>query len=478
MKKLLLLAKPLSISIISILLISIFLRYYLLVNTQQLSKEFKLQNYREIYSSNTLEITSRLNSLSTVINWVCLEGSISGKKFYDMKKGSCETSFFQQRHQISLPEANDTILIFTLRLPREAEILFFFFMITQLASIVILIHATKKDEELKRLTEIKINKSARQMSHDIRSPLATLNTIINDLDKMPSDLLDLMQKSVKQINEISNKLLKEINNDYIYDSEVPQLTHVNLAKALDEIVFQKKIEYKEKTKISFELKTSANSEKMICLIDEIELKRSISNLLNNAAEAFVDGNHFKILIELSQQEGNAIISIKDSGMGIPLDILDKIGKSEITTKKSGNGLGLIHAMESVRNWNGSLDLKSEINRGTTIIITLPAIIKELTYVLLDNDELVRLTWIAKAKKNKVNLLTFTSSMELFAQLALLPHNTIFYIDSSLDNEKGEDVAQALYKKGYLELHMCTGHDRKYFESLNYIKSIRGKEFPI
>ena len=106
MKKLLTQITPLRIAILSLLMVTLFLRYYLFINSAQLIKEFKTQNFKEIYSMNSLEISSRLNSLSNVINWVCLEGSVSKQSFYKIKRGECKTSIFQQHHEVLIPETN------------------------------------------------------------------------------------------------------------------------------------------------------------------------------------------------------------------------------------------------------------------------------------------------------------------------------------------------------------------------------------
>lgn len=76
-------------------------------------------------------------------------------------------------------------------------------------------------------------------------------------------------------------------------------------------------------------------------------------------------------------------------------------------------------------------------------------------VLIDNDELVCITWEMKSKKAGIDLKIFRSSIELFSNIGQLPIDAFFYIDSELDNEKGEDIAQKLYSMGYLNLIITT-----------------------
>ena len=222
MKKLLSLINPMTIAVLTLIVVSLFLRYYLYINSNQLIKEFKTQNYREIYSLDTLKISSRLNSLSSAINWVCLEGSIDHQSFYSMNKGQCENGIFQQKQEIFIPEANNLKISFTVKLPKEIEYLVYLFLFLQLLLIVAIILSTKKSEEEKHLNELKINKLARQMSHDIRSPLATLNTVFSRLEKVDAIDYDLINRSINRINQITNNLLKNSRKE-LFKNAVPKL---------------------------------------------------------------------------------------------------------------------------------------------------------------------------------------------------------------------------------------------------------------
>lgn len=163
MKKRLTLRAPLTLAILSLLAVSGFLRYYLYVNSNQLLREFKNQNYREIYSADTLKVSSRLSSLSSVINWVCIEGTVADKIFYKMKRGECSSGIFQQRQEMLIPQANNIKIVFTTRLPKEVEYLFFLFLVFQSFLIFVLIIATRRAEKEKHQNEIKISKLARQI---------------------------------------------------------------------------------------------------------------------------------------------------------------------------------------------------------------------------------------------------------------------------------------------------------------------------
>ena len=78
----------------------------------------------------------------------------------------------------------------------------------------------------------------------------------------------------------------------------------------------------------------------------------------------------KITVALSKSENNFIISIIDTGKGIPPECLDKVGKPFFTTKENGNGLGLMICYKIIEEHGGKITLNSS-SEGTTFTIFLP-----------------------------------------------------------------------------------------------------------
>lgn len=101
------------------------------------------------------------------------------------------------------------------------------------------------------------------------------------------------------------------------------------------------------------------------------------------------------------------------------------------------------------------------------------------YVLIDDDELVRMTWKFKAGAAGEELHSFASSKEFFEQADNLPKDAVINIDSNLgEDKKGEEIALDIHKLGFSEIHLATGsetEDLKYDQTV--IKSVRGKEPP-
>ncbi len=464
MKKVLYLSKPLLLSIITLLFVSGFLRYYLAINSGQLLLEFKNQNFREIYSMDTLKISSRLNALSSAINWVCIEADIDGKSFYKMERGTCKTGIIKHRQELLIPQANNLYLSFTTRLPKEVEQLFIIFLVMQGILISALIKSTKKAEEEKREHELRLTRLARQMSHDIRSPLATLDTVVSNSKGLPPEELALLKKSVARINEIAEALLKDSRTAFV-------LSQVELKKALESIIKDKQIEFQSlpNLKITMELKSIP----LLALINETEFKRVISNLINNSIEA----GSSSIDVKLTSNSNKAEIQITDNGHGISADIIAKIGKQNLTTKKKGSGLGLTHCLETLKGWGGNFEVESIENVKTTVTLTLPVIENSNKAVLIDDDELVKLTWSASARKNGIELISVSSLNEV--DLTQLKKDVTFYIDSDLgrDQIRGEAIAKQLYEKGFANIFMATGYVDEDFSGMDFLKGVLSKAPP-
>lgn len=68
---------------------------------------------------------------------------------------------------------------------------------------------------------------------------------------------------------------------------------------------------------------------------------------------------------------NVAVSFIDQGIGIPEEFLLRLGEPFFTTKKEGNGLGLLICYKIIENHNGNIHITSEINKGTNIDIMLP-----------------------------------------------------------------------------------------------------------
>ncbi|HVO30050.1 MAG TPA: ATP-binding protein, partial [bacterium] len=109
--------------------------------------------------------------------------------------------------------------------------------------------------------------------------------------------------------------------------------------------------------------------------NEARLGQVFLNLLLNAAQAIPEGRarSHRIVVRTFMEGGNVVIEVEDSGAGIPPDVLPRIFDPFFTTKPvgQGSGLGLSICRGIVAAVGGTLDVRSEVGRGTTARVVLP-----------------------------------------------------------------------------------------------------------
>ncbi len=99
------------------------------------------------------------------------------------------------------------------------------------------------------------------------------------------------------------------------------------------------------------------------------LQRGLSNLVTNAIQAMPNGGD--LTITGNPQENKAVITISDTGVGIPDEIKPKLFAPLMTSKSKGQGFGLALSKRLVESMNGNISYESEKGKGTKFIVELP-----------------------------------------------------------------------------------------------------------
>jgi signal transduction histidine kinase len=132
--------------------------------------------------------------------------------------------------------------------------------------------------------------------------------------------------------------------------------------------------------------TDVEEKIMACDTDKIE--RIILNLLSNAIKFTKPGD--KIMVSVFDRNEKILISVKDSGIGIPKEKLDIIFErfeqveSSLSRNKYGSGIGLSLVKSFVEMQEGKIDIKSEVGIGTEFLIELPVKLTEKNYDYKDD----------------------------------------------------------------------------------------------
>jgi signal transduction histidine kinase len=104
-------------------------------------------------------------------------------------------------------------------------------------------------------------------------------------------------------------------------------------------------------------------------VDPAYVKRILTNLIINAQQAMLNGG--KITIAARKESGNCLISVEDTGEGIPEDIKPNIFQPLFTTKSKGQGFGLAVSKRLAKAMGGDLTFESEKGNGSKFILKLP-----------------------------------------------------------------------------------------------------------
>lgn len=242
---------------------------------------------------------------------------------------------------------------------------------TEITPLINALNSTHKELEVvksKLADEVEIETKiniAKQVAHDIRSPLTALDMIIEHLDEVQEDKKNLIKKSHDRIKKIADDLLSysKINNSFRY----------NLKEAISDTIEEKKIEFKNKF-INFYLNIQNSDFEVNSKLSKEYFQRILSNLINNSVESILH-NYGEINIYLSLIDNTICVTVKDNGSGIPQELIKKIGKKGFSYGKekyqSGSGLGIYGAKKKLSEINGNLDIQSKINHGTEIKLFIP-----------------------------------------------------------------------------------------------------------
>jgi signal transduction histidine kinase len=249
---------------------------------------------------------------------------------------------------------------------------------------------------------------AEQVAHDLRSPVSTLDLLLDQSKSLPSDQLLEMTSAVQRIREIiqSFSLKSQYKNSSALSSPVTNnstddIKIQSLDLMVSNIIQEKMVQLRGQSDIQL-ISLISDDEPIQALVAAVSFQRIISNLIDNSINAVGQSGLIEVLLSLG--ENIVTLTVKDNGRGISKDVLPRLGKrGESYGRKNGTGLGLAHAQACLNEWGGKLEIKSTIKEGTAVSLVLPAIqlskeVTELTLstnstlVIIDDDPLVHETW--------------------------------------------------------------------------------------
>ncbi|MFC4769558.1 PAS domain S-box protein [Effusibacillus consociatus] len=224
----------------------------------------------------------------------------------------------------------------------------------------------KKTEELLRKSDklSVVGELAAGVAHEIRNPLTALKGFVQLLQAKIDDnekYFTIMLSELERIELIVNEFLVLAK---------PQA--MNFQQKDVRVLLRSIVALLETQAIlnNVQIKNSFEPDIPLIKCEENQLKQVFLNVLKNSIEAMPHGGNIEIRIQMQEQD-KVLIRFIDQGCGIPEERIQRLGEPFYTTKEKGTGLGLMISYKIIEAHKGSIQIESELNKGTCVNIVLP-----------------------------------------------------------------------------------------------------------
>lgn len=230
-------------------------------------------------------------------------------------------------------------------------------------------------EKERQLRDVK-NRFISMMSHDLKTPLAAIrlaNSMLRNYGDRSSpeeklESYDTIDQQVEHLTEMINDVMTISQQDFTGAELDRQI--IDLETYCRDIIEELQLAYRMKRSLNF----SGTDRRIEANIDIKMMRRALMNLLTNAIKYSPEGA--PVNMELTYADCQAIIKISDQGIGIPPEDLPRLfepfNRASNVGSIQGTGLGLAIAKQAVELHGGTISVESQLGKGTTFIMTLPA----------------------------------------------------------------------------------------------------------
>jgi len=234
-----------------------------------------------------------------------------------------------------------------------------------------------RSKELERLLRIQdkmsaLGRVAAGIAHEIRNPLSGINIYLNTLEKIydKRESLEKVKDILGKIQSASIKIESVIRRvmDFSKPSE-PKFVLTDINKLIKDALNLSEVTLRKR---GIEIEKALASGLTLCQVDSNLIEQVILNLINNATEAMQDMRKGK-KIEITSSIGKncILMTVSDSGPGVPLTMKDHLFDPFYSTKSGGTGIGLSISNRIITDHGGSMDISESKWGGAEFRIELP-----------------------------------------------------------------------------------------------------------
>jgi len=234
------------------------------------------------------------------------------------------------------------------------------------------LHEEELEQKNKELMQTKklaaIGTLASGVAHELNNPL---NNIYLSAQVLAKEAGEGCSREIKEaVGDIvgQTERVKRIVSDLLEFARgrEPQFRNVELKDLITDS-YRHLGSSRNLEKVRFSL--DADHSQAVAPVDQGQMEQVFANLFANAVDAMGGAGDLRVAIRSSEQ--SVVITVSDSGSGVPQESIEKIFEPFYTTKDKGTGLGLAIVYNIIKKHNGDITIESEAGKGTTFTITLP-----------------------------------------------------------------------------------------------------------
>jgi signal transduction histidine kinase len=201
------------------------------------------------------------------------------------------------------------------------------------------------------------------MKDNVRKPLKAMRQALYHLREDPEGA-ELALKTLDESLNIMESAVEELSNSTSFGSL--KKTLVDIGDLLGKILEEENIP--DSIKVELELGEGFNA----INVDASKVRRALANIVKNAVEAMPNGGTLKV--QTSKSKSSVVITMTDTGVGIPDIVKPNLFKPFFTTKPRALGFGLFYAKDIIEAHGGKIEYNSVMGKGTTFMVTLPFLV--------------------------------------------------------------------------------------------------------
>jgi PAS domain S-box-containing protein len=212
---------------------------------------------------------------------------------------------------------------------------------------------------------------AASLAHEVKQPIASAlinaKTCTRWLRRDEPDIAEACEAAGRMVNDATRAadILNRVRSLYIRENTQREMLDVNeIIRGMTDLLHDKA------SRSSVSIRTENDAESATTVADRVQLQQVLMNLMLNGIEAMQETGGELIIRSKQTPEGQLLISVGDSGVGVTPDRADRIFNAFFTTKPQGTGMGLSISRRIIESHGGRLWVSPNPGRGATFQFTL------------------------------------------------------------------------------------------------------------